>query len=295
MATPKVCNSRVFQSTQTKSPDSRYLSFTDEEIQKGWDLLNPYIEGGYRPTLKEDPYRKETYDVLVKRNENGYTNFPNIGGNSSTRVTEDDETFVEANWITPQLIATGYPTIGKMRDNYWNMIGSLQKTHTVFIVNFMSDSDASRYGGWFFNEQAMGEKKYLVSVLDHKNQPIYFYHYPYWVDHGEGDAEIVGRFIKELHTATQAVKMPVVVVNCRAGVGRTGTFANLLELYKKMKETKELRKEDFSMNTIVEQVIVFRRERGDQQFVQSYAQFKMLCRMVEYFFNEEIDNRPTKG
>lgn len=38
---------------------------------------------------------------------------------------------------------------------------------------------------------------------------------------------------------------------------------------------------------MIEQVIALRRERGDQ--------LKMLCRMVEYCFKEEIDNRATKG
>lgn len=271
--------------------ESQYLAFSDDEILKGWELVDPYFQYEGKELLKVDHYKSEPEHKLVQRCTSGKTNFPNIGGNPSTRITEDDESFVEANRITPYFIATGYPTFGIMRENYWKMVSTLQKTHTVFIVNFMSEADVKGYGGWFFKPFDMKGRKFLVSILNHNDQPIYFYHYPFWKDHGEGDRKVVAEIIRQMYEATTSLKAPLIIANCRAGVGRTGTFANLFHFYKKMKEDMTLRKEDFSIKAIIENIRNFRGERGDQQFVQSKAQFIMLCRMVEFFFNEEIDKR----
>lgn len=56
-----------------------------------------------------------------------------------------------------------------------------------------------------------------------------------------------------------SLRAPILIVNCRGGVGRSGTFANLLHFYKKLKEDEGLHKEDFSIKAVVENVIAFRR------------------------------------
>lgn len=274
------------------SLDSQRLHFSDDEIIKAWEELDPYDHCEGKEIPKKDPYKNEKNSLRKKRFEKGKTNFPNIGGNPATRVTPDDDSFVEGSRISPCFIATGYPTVGAMRENYWKMVSAQQKTHTVFIANFMTESEVNGYGGWYFNAEEMKERKFLVIVLNHMDPPINLYHYPFWKDHGDGDREVVAEIIRQIYVASLAsTKPPLIIANCRAGVGRTGTFANLFHFYQKMKEVKELRQEDFSMHAIIENVKAFRRERGDQQFVQTQAQFVMLCKMVEHFFNEEIDKR----
>ena len=126
------------------SSESSFLDFSEAEILERWK------------DLPSDPncYKLESAFYLTNRCIDGLTNFPNIGGNDQTRpqlVHEDEKIFVEANWITDQLIATGYPKVGRMRDHYWYMVHSLlQQKKTVFIVNFMHQDDLLQYGGWFF-------------------------------------------------------------------------------------------------------------------------------------------------
>ena len=287
-------NPNLVQDITKMSIKSNTLNFSDDGIESAWEELNPYRFENGKEVVKEDPYKREEAKSLTMRYWQGLTNFENIGGNPETRVTNDETSFVEGNWITPYLIATGYPSQGKMRDNYWEMVKMLQKAHTVFIVNFMNVSEIGGYGGWFFDSNGMDDKKYVVSVLSPTDQPIYFYHYPNWKDHGEGDRKVIRQIIEQLYDATSPLKQPLIIVNCRAGVGRTGTFANLFHFYKKIKESKKLLKDDFSIKAIVENVKAFRGERGDQQFVQSKAQFFMLCRMVEYYFNEAADKQTTE-
>ena len=93
-----------------------FLQFTEEEIKQAWKEI---------PNAREY-YPSEPSCRLVVRNINGLSNFENIGGNGATRYTITPEDFVEGNWIIENhLIASGYPTAGKMRVNYWKMIDEI--------------------------------------------------------------------------------------------------------------------------------------------------------------------------
>jgi|GEM_PF-4213372 protein tyrosine phosphatase len=271
-----------------------YIQFTPKDISDAWEELNPH--DGPRGALKEDPYKQETLETLSNRKWVGKTNFDNIGGNIETRVTKDNEPlFVDASWITPYFIATGYPTNGLMRENYWKMVDTLQKTHTVFIVNLMNERDAKDHGGWFFDDTRMKGENYFTTELDRNGQKIYVYHYPYWPDGASANIGIVLELIKAVDEAKKLVENAVIIGNCRAGVGRTGVFANLLHFYKRFREAEELPEKEDVMEEIHENIDAFRYRRGDQQFVQTEAQFNMLCRGVEILFNEEVDRRSNIG
>lgn len=234
------------------SSESPFLDFLEAEILKGWKEL----------PSEPNCYKLESASCLKRRCNYGLTNFPNIGGNNLTRpklIHEDKEVFVEANWITDQLIATGYPRVGEVRDHYWYMVYSLlQQKKPVFIVNFMHQNDILSYGGWFFptkdnflleakveswerkvsfvsKEDEKGWERYILTMNDH---PFSLFHYPTWKDHGEGEEEIVIDLLKTLYESMRETPESVAILGCRAGVGRTGTFTVLLYFYSLLQEKK---------------------------------------------------------
>lgn len=284
------------------SSESPFLDFLEAEILEGWKEL----------PSEPNCYKLESASCLKRRCNYGLTNFPNIGGNDQTRpqlVHEDEEIFVEANWITDQLIATGYPKIGRMRDHYWYMVHSLlQQKKTVFIVNFMHQDDLLYYGGWFFpikenpsveaKVQSWERKVSLVSIEKRKgwesyihtmnDLPFSLFHYPTWRDHGDGEEEIVIDLLKTLYESMRKAPESVAILGCRAGVGRTGTFTVLFYFYSLLQEKKTPCKEDFDLKAIQRKIIEYREARGDVQFVQTQKQFVMLCRIIQKLYNEAI-------
>ncbi|QVL57084.1 MAG: hypothetical protein KFB93_06800 [Simkaniaceae bacterium] len=248
---------------------SKLLNFPESEILSVWE------------SLPNDPncYKLEPEFRLRSRCLAGLTNFPNIGGNHETRPKLESagkEVFVEANWITDELIATGYPKAGKIRNHYWYMVHSLLKENrAVFLVNFMHGGDISPYGGWFFPTEEEPEIEIEVKSFDgsvslvfqedreewHKYAynmngiPLSLFHYPTWKDHGEGEEKIVIDLIKELYISIKGAINPAIVLNCRAGVGRTGTFAILYYFYSLTQEKTTLYKEDFNLDAIQKKLL----------------------------------------
>lgn len=276
------------------------LQFTHEQIQNSWDELKIHT------FVKTNWDFTESDDTLRERCENQLTNFTNIGGNSKTRPCVDD--FVDANYIEENVIATGYPTEGKMRTNYWGMIASLRrKGKSPFIVNLMHERDIGEYGGWFFpegdslaaqstpanhglsfvaKENKNGWEKYTHKIND---TPFSLFHYPYWEDFSAGDQNQVIDLVKELYHSMQGATNPTVVINCRAGIGRTGTFATIFHFYSLLeKQGKDLRTDDFSLNAIQDKVLTYRIARGDGGFVQEFTQFEMVCLAIQQLYNEKL-------
>lgn len=286
----------------THSSEFPLLDFTEAEMIEAWRQFPD----------DRNCYKLESEFCLDSRCGEGFTNFPNIGGNFHTRpklILDEEEVFIEANWITDRLIATGYPTAGKMRDHYWYMVHSLlQEKKNVFIINFMHQDDINPYGGWFFptkdsptieskvkswerkisfisKEQKEGWERQTHTMDD---LPFSLFHYPTWKDHGMGEEEIVIALLKELYESMQKAPNAVAILGCRAGVGRTGTFTVLFYFYSLLQEKKTLCKEDFDLKAIQRKIIEYREARGDVQFVQTSKQFMMLCRVVQRLYNEAI-------
>ena len=80
---------------------------------------------------------------------------------------------------------------------------------------------------------------------------------------------------------------PIIVSNCRAGVGRTGTLLTALHFYQMIQRGEE----DPSKYTLEEIVVVinkFRKKRGEAQFVQTERQFIMLCMLIQKSYNQKF-------
>ena len=287
------------------------LEYSLAAIKKAWAPINP--------PLNYDQYKKEESLLLKQRASCGFSNFSNIGGNPATRLKiqapqSEEDVFLEANWVADDKIATGYPSIGKMANSYWYCLEKLSETHSVIIVNLMACRDVTALYGMFLPTKEghiVGEKGLstdkaheewarkvsLVKETSHghwshleieiEGSKISGYHFPTWKDQNEAEVEIVSKMIETILIEMQGKSNPLIVSNCRAGVGRTGTLLTALHFYQ-MIQRGEKDPSKYTLEAIVVVVNEFREKRGEAQFVQTEKQFIMLCRLIQKFYNQKF-------
>jgi len=293
------------------NPSTIFLEYSQAAIKETWAPINP--------SLNYDQYKKEGAVLLKQRVSCGFSNFPNIGGNPATRLKiqapeSEEEVFLEASWIAADKIATGYPSVGKMANTYWYCLERLNKTHSVIIVNLMASKDINALYGMFLptkegrivgeegllTDKSHGEWMRKVSLdkesshgdwshleIDIGGSKISGYHFPTWKDHAEAEIEIVATMIEAIFIEMHGKLNPIIVSNCRAGVGRTGTLLTALHFYQ-MIQRGEKDPSKYTLEAIVAVINEFREKRGEAQFVQTERQFIMLCMLIQKFYNQKF-------
>ena len=283
------------------------------KIHAAWQPIEP-------PTYTApDPYKKEEAPTLQLRKEYGFSNFPNIGGNPTTRLkikapNSQENVFFEANWVADDKIATGYPSLGVMANSYWYYLDHLSsKQYSPIIVNLMADKDVNLYGRFLPTKEGhMVGKDGLSTVGSHDEWvktvflvkkfsfgkwshldinlggcSISGYHFPTWEDHTGTEIEIVAAMIKSIYEEMNNKFNPVVVCNCRAGVGRTGTFLIALHYYQMIQGGKR-DPGKYTLSAIIAVIEEFREKRGDMQFLQTKDQFIMLYTLIQTFYQQKF-------
>lgn len=295
------------------------IPYLDQPLKYSLDKVQEYYEQHLDPSRNYSQYKQENEDLLNRRARYNYSNFQNIGGNPHTRVAfpapgTNNDVFVEGSWVATDKIASGFPSAGTMVNSYWYSIESLLKTHSVFIVNLMADKDMKGKfkpflpelelplelgsGGLSLLEEHQPWKRTLIckekkqytswfrQVIQCEGHEVPAYVFSLWKDHGSAEIEVVSEMVKMLHEEMKGQSNPVVWCNCRAGVGRTGTFLVALHYYQ-MIQKGELSPELFTLEAIGEVIGRFREKRGEAQFVQTESQFIMLCQLIQLFYNEK--------
>lgn len=110
---------------------------------------------------------------------------------------------------------------------------------------------------------------YEVS-FDQTSKLIKRWHFSKWPDFGVVNVQTL---VELVETFNHYFKDLSVMVHCRAGVGRTGTFLTALHLHEKIRKD-EVNKENLLIQ-LVEVILGLRKQRGDN-FVQDIKQFILL-------------------
>ncbi|MCB1106613.1 MAG: hypothetical protein KDK76_00785 [Chlamydiia bacterium] len=286
------------------------LQFDEESVKESWGKIAP----GYNNSKL---YKEEDLTILAAKRQKGFTNFWNIGGNPESRVAfkgpgSEEEVFFEGNWIEDDKIACGYPSIGKICNSYWYTLSQLSQDHSVIIVNLMAERDVPSYGQFLPGEEGLNVGEEGLSIqgacdrwgaalklqemkkdnewsemkVGLNGKTFKVFHYGEWIDFNDGNLGAVSELIKAVYGEMKSGG--VVVANCRAGVGRTGTFLTALHFYQ-MIQKGELDPEKYTLESIVTTLNSFRERRGDVQFVQTDKQFVMLLTLIQKFYKEAID------
>lgn len=211
-------------------------------------------------------------------------NFPDVVGSPVTRVQLKNDKFIEANWITEDKIAAGYPTLGYMREAYWEMIETLKtQGHTPIIVSLIHEKQVSKFGDWFYRRQESDRKNDPWEETTEGGATII--NYPEWEDYAGASVKVVDRLVRYVADLLKTSEKGVVISNCRGSVGRTGTFLTALDFYQQI-QGGDRNSDHYTVEKIMERVQDFRKQRGSDQFVQVRAQQIMLCKLVKSFLEE---------
>lgn len=220
-------------------------------------------------------------------------NFSNILACDSTRVKLQDyeHDYINANYILGSYIATQQPK-GSTINDFWKMI---YQTNSCLIVNLCGNNNYlplkgfDKYGSELYGEIFVTFKEIkkndrivirhvILNMVDGDTKELYHVTYLEWPDHGVPDED---EFLKSFDEfsfmdcfSTTGLKSGPMVVHCRAGVGRTGTFIMIHYILKMVnfgkyidpiavvKEMRKARGEmiqgqcqfDFAVNVIIKKV-----------------------------------------
>jgi len=186
---------------------------------------------------------KKDYNVAINNYEKN--NFNNVLATEESRVKLNDGEYINANWITDNIIATQEPSNGTIND-FWNMI---VENNVQMVINLTTDykylSEVQ-----VVNQISMGKiqlRKICVGGID-----LYHVTFLAWDDFCVPDQADFGELLNIVELLYVEMNRPM-VVHCRAGIGRTGTFIliyrimlcikrgipyNIIELVKDMRKRR---------------------------------------------------------
>lgn len=176
-------------------------------------------------------------------------NFSNILSSDESRVILSDDTYINANFIFDQYIATQQPNINTI-DDFWQMVF---ETKSQLIINLCGNNDylptfPSNFETYRninltilndFDKENIQLRKIMLS--DGINS-ILVYHVTCkkWKDFDiptEKDLERLLMLVRILEQDTSDCRM---VIHCKAGVGRTGTFIMIHHILKKINKNEPI-------------------------------------------------------
>ncbi|XP_047501923.1 receptor-type tyrosine-protein phosphatase H-like [Penaeus chinensis] len=241
------------------------LSSTTTAVKKNslWSYIDALQEDTQRAleeefaSLKQQSPRHQTYDAEMDINKpkNRFSNVLAFD-HSRVRISRKEgaapSDYINANYIKdhagqPSFVAAQGPK-DETLDDFWRMVWE-QKVHTiVMLTNLMEKGKVMCAKYWpaagarplecdIYQIRNLNEVKdslYVSRILEvtagQQKRIVKHYHFLAWPDFGtpEREEDLLG-FIAAVRRSSAPAAHPV-VVHCRAGVGRTGTFIGLWNL-----------------------------------------------------------------
>ena len=193
------------------------------------------------------------YRMLLENNGNRVVNLTNEN-DGMQKILEDDGSVSK---IQNDLAVEYWPKLGE-RTNFDGVL-----VETVKIV----DRD-----GYEVITVKVGQEGIYKNTTD-KFKELDIFHFTKWPDHGVPKGDNLKKFNQFMNEVNASAVEGSVVVHCKAGVGRTGTFIVLNQL------KEGILRGEVTENNLLEKVesliLEGRRARGPQ-FVQSQSQFELI-------------------
>jgi receptor-type tyrosine-protein phosphatase eta len=229
---------------------------------------------------------KKNYTAALHRQNSFKNNFNNILPSEETRVkllTRDDSDYMNANYILDKYIATQQPNMYSYID-FWKMVF---EQNVYVVVNLSGKNEYLDIANPYFDYQLKptilsSTTHYeirnitITDILTNTTKTIYHLTLNQWPDFGVPDENELYKVIQTInlidHDPTHKI-----IVHCKAGVGRSGTFILIHYLFRKFKEN--------TYPDIIETIRTMRQSRIGM--VQDKSQFQLVLNMVKRKLQEE--------
>ena len=211
---------------------------------------------------------------------------------------EQGHEYINASWIHlpfyRKFIATQGP-IPKTIEDFWIMCNKYNVNTIVMLCNF-KEKNVEKCANYFtskkiFRVTNMKPHKIDNGIILREFQLLNIYentkinnmtqiHLTCWEDHSALNSNYFGKIIKIIKFIDQISNDKTVVVHCSAGVGRTGTFISLYNLYHEiMKQINDKDKEiiKFSVFNLVRKIKELR-----MYMVENQNQYILLYKFVNF-------------
>jgi protein tyrosine phosphatase len=175
-------------------------------------------------------------------------NFPDVLASEETRVKLDDSMYyINANYILDNYIATQQPNENTY-DDFWEMI---YEKRCSLIVNLSGNNEylpngKTTYGNYdvivknINHNDVVKIKNIVIIKRDDLSPKINLYHVTFtmWPDFGVPDKRDFSRLFDAINMVDYVSLKGPIVVHCRAGIGRTGTFIMIHYLLRKFNSSE---------------------------------------------------------
>ena len=219
---------------------------------------------------------------------------------NNVQIEEQGHEYINASWIHlpfyRKFIATQGP-IPKTIEDFWIMCNKYNVNTIVMLCNFKEKNVekcanylASKKMGFFEVKNMKSQiidngitirKFQLLNIYDNKKiNNMTQIHLTCWEDHSALNSNYFDKIIKIIKIIDRISNDKTVVVHCSAGVGRTGTFISLYNLYHEiMKQINDKDKEiiKFSVFNLVRKIKELR-----MYMVENQNQYILLYKFVNY-------------
>lgn len=208
---------------------------TDKDI-----LLNQYNN------TSKDLTKRDYVTANIFREKN---KFSDILSSEETRVKLDNQPFyyINANHMLDNYIATQQPEAHTFND-FWEMV---YEKNCSLIVNLSGNNsylplNSEIYGNHFVKVINITDKNYIkirnihVSNVNHSDiiKVVYHITFTLWPDYGVPTESDFTKLFDAISMIDYMSHTGPIVVHCRAGVGRTGTFILIHYILKKSKKNE---------------------------------------------------------
>ena len=115
-----------------------------------------------------------------------------------------------------------------------------------------------------------------------EERSIYHYHIPVWKDHQTIDPDLLANFVEKIYSHKS--QLDTLIVHCSAGVGRTGAFLAIFELYSQYMRAEI--SQDQLPGLIEKMVTKLRQNRYGM--VQQKAQYQLIYDTLKILIQKRV-------